>query len=126
MKRNLLKGIVLISAIVLSSCSSTNKLASVKSNLDDDVYYTQAKAGDKTEYFNDNTAQQNGYAADDDYYYYGDYTSRLNRFSSYAPFDYSDDFYFSYVPYNSGFSSGYELNYAGGYGSASLGGSFTN
>jgi hypothetical protein len=128
MKRNLLKGIVLIGAVVLSSCSSTNKLAAVKNTIDDDVYYTKAKAGDKTEYFNDNTAQQNGYTGDDDYYYYGDYTSRLNRFSSFSPFDYDDDFYFSYVPYNNGFGQG--LSYSGGsYGlgyAANLGNSFTS
>lgn len=124
MKRNLLKGIVFISAIVLSSCSAPNKLTGIKKTIvnDDDVYYTQAKAGDKIDYIANNQYQQNsGYNGDDDYYYYGDYASRLNRFSSYSPFDYNDDFYYSYVPYSNGFGSGmsYGIDYYGnsyGYG----------
>jgi hypothetical protein len=118
MKRNLLLGIVFISAIVLSSCSAPNKLAGVKKSVinDDDVYYTQAKAGDKVDYIADAQNQQNSsYNGDDDYYYYGDYASRLNRFSNYSPFDYSDDFYYSYVPYNNGFGAGtgYGVDYYG-------------
>ena len=110
MKRNLIKGIVIISTVVLSSCSSVNKSAGVKSVVnDDDVYYTRAKAGDKIDYIADAGQQNNTYNGDDDYYYYGDYASRINRFSSYSPFDYDDDFYFSYVPYNNGFGDG--LNY---------------
>jgi hypothetical protein len=125
MKRNLVKGIILISAVVLSSCSSTGKLADLtNTNNDDDVYYTKAKAGDKIEYISDNQQNTDSYNGDDNYYYYGDYATRLNRFSSYSPFDYDDNFYYSYVPYNNGFGQGlsYDLDYYGynyGYGHAS-------
>jgi len=120
MKRNLIKGIVLISAIALSSCSSTSKLAGIKNSVnDDDVYYAKAKAGDAV---NDMTyaSQQNSntnYNGDDDYYYYGDYASRLSRFSSYSPFDYQDNFYYAYVPYNNGFGAGldYDRDYYANY-----------
>ena len=115
MKSNLIKGMIFISAIALSSCSSTNKLASMKNAAnDDDVYYTHAKAGDLQQYMADNS-QQTAYAntRNDDYYYYGDYAARLNRFSSISPFDYDDDFYYSYVPYNNGFGAGVDnLKYA--------------
>jgi hypothetical protein len=113
MKRNLIKGIVLISAIALSSCSSTNKLAGVKNAVnDDDVYYTRAKSGDLQVNIASANQQNNG---DDDYYYYGDYTSRLGRFANYSPFDYGDNFYYSYVPYNNGFGAGldYDFDYYG-------------
>jgi hypothetical protein len=105
---------------ILSSCSAPNQLIGMKNNInDDDVYYTKAKAGDQSDYINqdDNTA----YTADDNYYYYGDYATRLNRFANNSPFDYNDDFYYSYVPYNNGFGAGldYNLDYYGynyGYG----------
>jgi hypothetical protein len=48
MKRDLIKGIILISAIVLSSCS-VNKLSSSKSS-NDDVYFSNATAGEQPEY----------------------------------------------------------------------------
>lgn len=120
MKRNLIKGIVLISAIALSSCSSTNKLAGIKNAVnDDDVYYTKAKAGDAVSdmtYASEQTSNSN-YNGDDDYYYYGDYASRLSRFSSYSPFDYEDNFYYAYVPYNNGFGAGldYDRDYYANY-----------
>ena len=106
MKRNLLKGIVLISIIVLSSCSVTNKLAGTP-NTGDDVYHTKAASGDQIEYADVTSKRQNSYNPDNDYYYYGDYASRINRFSYSSPFDYDDDFYFSnsdYTPYTSGAS----------------------
>lgn len=123
MKMDLLKGIVLIGAVVLSSCSSTSKLAGLKNTAnDDDVYYTKAKAGDRNEYIADVPQQNNSnYNGDDDYYYYGDYASRLNRFANYTPFDYSDNFYYTYVPYNNGFGAGLEDNtdyYSYHYGSS--------
>ncbi|MDB4926021.1 MAG: hypothetical protein JWR23_2077 [Mucilaginibacter sp.] len=101
MKRNLLKGIVFISAVVLSSCSVSNKLANSPTT-GDDVYFTKAIAGDNIEYADANNYQskQNNYKADDDYYYYGDYASRISRFSYFTPFDYDDDFYYGYTPYN--------------------------
>ena len=104
MKRNLLKGIVLIGAIALSSCSTTHKLTGTK-NADDDVYYTKASAGDQTEYANN----YQGYNGDDDYYYYGDYASRINRFNYFTPFDYDDSFYYNYSPVNQ-FSLGFTFN----------------
>jgi len=98
MKRNLSKGIVLISIVLLSSCSVTSKLAGTQNN-GDDVYYTKAIAGDQVGYADVTTNRQNSYSPDNDYYYYGDYTSRINRFSYSSPFDYDDDFYFSNSDY---------------------------
>lgn len=94
MKSILPLGIILISAIALSSCSSMNNLAKTQT-IGDDVYYTKAKAGDSF----DATPQytQNSYTNNDDYYYYGDYKSRIDRFSYLTPFDYSDDFYYDYA-----------------------------
>jgi hypothetical protein len=101
MKRNLLRGIILIGAMALSSCSTLNTI-SKSENTGDDVYYTKAKAGDDYEYIAPEYAQQPVVAPirNDDYYYYGDYESRIKRFSYYTPFDYDDDFYYSYTPYN--------------------------
>src|SRR5579871_6758688 len=97
MKRNLIIAIVLTGAAALSSCSTT-KIASLKSSaFDDDVYFTNAKAGDSQDFVADN---QMNYKTDDDYFYYGDYASRINKFASYSPFSYNDDFYYSYVPYD--------------------------
>jgi hypothetical protein len=113
MKRNLILGIVLIGAAALSSCSSTSQLS--KSSIDDDVYYSKAKAGDKTEYINDPEylAEQQGYG-DDEYYYYGDYASRINRFGYYSPFGYGSSIY---SPYSSRFSLGLGMGIGyGGYG----------
>ena len=110
MKRNLIAGIILISAVALSSCSSTSQLA--KSSIDDDVYYSQAKAGDRTEYINDPEYLAEQQANSDDYYYYGDYSSRINRFGYYSPFNYGSSIY---SPYSSRFSIGLGMGY-GGYG----------
>ncbi|MDB5002702.1 MAG: hypothetical protein JWQ34_927 [Mucilaginibacter sp.] len=99
MKRNLLQGIILISAIALSSCSTLNTI-SKSENTGDDVYYTKAKAGDDYEYVPEYTQQPTNTVRNDDYYYYGDYESRIKRFSYFTPFDYDDDFYYSYTPYN--------------------------
>ncbi|MEO8886178.1 MAG: hypothetical protein ABI367_08965 [Mucilaginibacter sp.] len=118
MKSNLFAGIILIGAAVLSSCSSTTQLTKTSNPInDDDVYYTKAKAGDRTEYINDADylASQQG-NEDDDYYYYGDYASRINRFGYYSPFDYGDPLYYGYSPYyGSRFSMG--LGMGLGYGS---------
>ena len=108
MKRNLIAGIVLISTVVLSSCSSTSQLA--KSSIDDDVYYSQAKAGDRTEYINDPEYLAEQQANSDDYYYYGDYASRINRFGYSSPFGYGSSLY---SPYSSRFSIGLGMGYGG-------------
>ncbi|HEY9535474.1 MAG TPA: hypothetical protein VIQ77_13110 [Mucilaginibacter sp.] len=100
MKRGLLKGIILISAAALSSCStltdiSNNKIAG------DDVYYTKAKAGISNYYVPEYVEQP--LLRNDDYYYYGDYESRIRRFSYASPFSYDDDYYDNYVPYASSY-----------------------
>jgi len=115
MKSDLLKGIVIISAVALSSCSVTNKMAGTRNTGDDDVYYTKAQAGDRIEYADANNYQQN---TNDDYYYYGDYASRINRFSYNSPFDYDDEFYYTYVPYNNGFGLGDNLDQSYYYGNS--------
>lgn len=94
MKSILPLGIIVISAIALSSCSSINNLSKAKT-IGDDVYYTKAKAGDSFDPQPQYT--QNSYTNNDDYYYYGDYKSRIDRFSYLTPFDYSDDFYYDYA-----------------------------
>ncbi|MES2378827.1 MAG: hypothetical protein V4553_19705 [Bacteroidota bacterium] len=98
MKRNLLSGIFLISAVALSSCSTMDKIAK-SDDMGDDVYFTKAKAGDQFDYVAQYNQQQVTPVRNDDYYYYGDYESRINRFSYHSPFDYQDDYY-SYVPYS--------------------------
>jgi uncharacterized membrane protein YgcG len=100
MKRNLLKGIILISAVALSSCSTLNQLSKT-SYTGDDVYFTKAQAGDSFDYTAAYAPAQNTIVRNDDYYYYGDYASRINRFSYYSPFSYDDDFYYGYDPYYS-------------------------
>jgi len=94
MKSILPLGIILISAIALSSCSSMNNLSKTQT-IGDDVYYTKAKAGDSFDPVPQYT--QNSYTNNDDYYYYGDYKSRIDRFSYLTPFDYNDDFYYDYT-----------------------------
>ncbi len=122
MKRNLILGIAFIGAVALSSCSSTTQLTrSSNPANDDDVYYTKAKAGDRTEYINDPDYLASQQANDDDdYYYYGDYASRINRFNYYSPFDYGDPFYYGYSPYaytgRLGIGLGLGLGYGYGYG----------
>jgi hypothetical protein len=98
MKRNLFTGIFLIGAIALSSCSTMDKIAKSE-DMGDDVYFTKAKAGDDVDYVAQYNQQQVAQVRNDDYYYYGDYESRINRFSYYSPFDYQADYY-SYVPYS--------------------------
>jgi len=49
MKRNIINGIMLISALALGSCS-TSKLASNQLSKDDDVYFSDDRAGDQPEY----------------------------------------------------------------------------
>ena len=68
--------------MALSSCSTT-KLANPESS--DDVYFSNARAGNEPTYaaadtYSQNPDQDQGYD-DDDYFYYDDYTSRINRFS---------------------------------------------
>lgn len=97
MKRNLLKGIVLISAAALSSCSTLTKLSKNNNTLGDDVYYTKAKAR-VSDYYTPQFVEP-PQVTNDDYYYYGNYESRIRRFSYASPFDYDDDFYEDYEPY---------------------------
>jgi hypothetical protein len=123
MKRNILNGILLISALALGSCSTT-KLASNQLNKDDDVYFSKATAGDAPIYVENtqnNVPAQTRYNNynDDDYYYYNSYASRINRFGYFSPFSYYDDiyagynsYYGSYSPYYSGFGIGFGF---GGY-----------
>jgi hypothetical protein len=136
MKRNIAIGIFLISAFALSSCS-TQKLATTANN--DDVYFSNAKAGDEPTYAVQPVYNQNGdeyqqdQQNDDDYFYYDDYASRINRFSYYSPFSYYDNLYYGYSNpyYNNGFSLGFNYGpygygyspyaYGGGYGGWGLG-----
>jgi hypothetical protein len=115
MKRNLLKGIVLISAMALSSCSVNSKLARTTPTGDDDVYFTKAVAGDKYDMADIN--QQNYTRGDNDYYYYGDYASRINRFNYSSPFNYSDDFYYGYTA-NNDYDPGINSSQSNSYNSA--------
>jgi len=121
MKRNILHSIVLLGALALASCSTTNKLASTQT-ADDDVYFTKAEAGDAPVYRQQvnqeryiNTDGDEG--DDEDYYYYDSYASRINRFGYNSPFDYYDDYYYGYNnPYGYG-GYGAGLGYGGlGYG----------
>lgn len=129
MKRNIAIGIFLIGTLVLSSCS-TQKLATTVSN--DDVYFSNAKAGDEPIYavqpvYNQTDAdnQQVQEEDNDDYFYYDDYASRINRFSYYSPFSYYDNLYYGYSNpyYNSGFSLGFNYGpYGYGYSPYAYGG----
>ncbi|PJJ84952.1 DUF5320 domain-containing protein [Mucilaginibacter auburnensis] len=123
-----LKYLIAICVISLSACSTSQKLASTPGADDDDVYFTQAKAGDEIMYADDsyqaNGYNNNGYNSDE-YYYYGDYASRINRFDYYSPFGYNS-FYYGYSPYNSmrwglgygmgGWNRGLGFNYGFGWG----------
>jgi hypothetical protein len=113
MKRNLVKGIILISAIALSSCS-VNKTAST-SKSSDDVYFSQATAGEEPQYVSRPAYRQDAEEAtdEDDYFYYDDYASRINRFSYFSPFGYYDYAYSPYGYNNFGWGSGFGY---GGYG----------
>lgn len=120
MKRNIAIGMFIIGAMVLSSCSTT-KLASTQNT--DDVYFSDARAGDEPVYaqqaaYNQTPTADDGYSDDDDdYFYYDDYSSRINRFSYASPFGYYDNFYSAYntYPYYTfGLGYGYGLGYYGG------------
>jgi len=121
MKRNIINGAMLIGLLAFASCS-TQKIASNQA-VDDDVYYTKAKAGEQiaVQYpYNQNVyadpLDQTGSNSDDDYYYYDSYASRINRFSYSSPLSYYDDYYYDYASTPS--YGGYDVNsYAyGGYG----------
>jgi hypothetical protein len=122
MKRNLLKGIILISAIALSSCSVNKTASNVKNN--DDVYFSNAKAGEEPVYATRPDYQQEAQGDvvddEDDYFYYDDYASRINRFSYYSPFGYYDYAYSPYGYNNFGFGLNYGMGY-GGFGGFGLG-----
>jgi len=134
MKRNIAIGIFLIGAMALSSCSTT-KLANTDTS--DDVYFSNAKAGDEPTYaaadnYNPNATQGQAYVDDDDdYFYYDDYASRINRFSYFSPFSFYDNLYYGYSDpyYNNGFSLGFNYGpwgygyspYGYGYGGWGLG-----
>jgi hypothetical protein len=132
MKKNILRSIVLLSALALASCSTTNQLASTQ-KADDDVYFSKAEAGEAPVYrqpvredrYTDGNA---GNGNDDDYYYYDSYSSRINRFGYNSPFDYYDDYYYGYnspyaynsfafSPFGGGFGyGGWNLGIGLGYG----------
>lgn len=150
MKSNILNGLMLITALSVASCS-TQKMASTE-KIDDDVYYTKAKAGDMPDaplptfrqdvYAGNTNAQQNdpqsndpqyydSYGNDDgDYYYYDSYASRINRFGYASPFGFYDDYYYGYSPYTAyGYGGGLGYGYSGfglglgyGYGGYGYGG----
>jgi hypothetical protein len=122
MKRNIAIGIFLISALTLGSCS-TQKLTTTATN--DDVYFSNAKAGDEPIYaaqpvYNQGDAdyqQAQQQEDDDDYFYYDDYASRINRFSYYSPFGFYNNLYYGYSNpyYSNGFA--FDFNYGPfGYG----------
>ncbi len=125
MKLNNILGMLIIGALALGSCS-TSKLASNQYKKDDDVYYSNAKAGDAPVYvandqYNNNVPLQSRYNNynDDDYYYYDSYASRINRFGYYSPFSFYDDIYSPYYsPYYgySPYAFGYSPYYYGGLG----------
>lgn len=111
MKTKILKGIVMLSAVVLGACS-TNKYAAQQKDYNDDVYFSKAKAGDAVEYASNNRSYRNDG-------YYDDYSSRINRFGGYSPFAY-DGFYNSYYGAGLGLGLGYGLGSLYGYSPYSL------
>ncbi|MGN8069421.1 hypothetical protein [Mucilaginibacter sp. SG564] len=133
MKRNIAIGIFLIGAMALSSCSTTTKLVNPETS--DDVYFSNAKAGDEPTYaaadnYNPNVQQNQEYLDDnDDYFYYDDYASRINRFNYFSPFSFYDNLYYGYSDpyYNNGFNLGFNYGPWGygyspyGYGGWGLG-----
>lgn len=125
MNRNLLKGIILISAVALSSCS-VNRTASTFKNNNDDVYFSHATAGEEPVYItrNDQYNQDGDDQTDeDDYFYYDDYASRINRFGYYSPFGYYDNLYYGYGGYGGlGYGSGFNIGLGFGYGGYGYGG----
>jgi hypothetical protein len=106
MKMNLFQGIILISAVALSSCSTTY-IASNQSSSTDDVYYSKATAGDQIVYAADNYKTDN-YSYEDEFdrnYYLDDsYAARINRFSYYTPWrGYYDNLWLSSGYYNAAY-----------------------
>ncbi len=100
MKTKILKGVAMMSMVVLGACS-TNKFAAQQKDYNDDVYFSKAKAGDAVEYAsNDRSYRNDGY--------YDNYSSRINRFGGYSPFAY-DGFYNSYYGTGLGLGLGYGL-----------------
>jgi hypothetical protein len=107
------------SILFLGSCAST-KTAQLNDQ-NDDVYYSIAKAReiDPVVYVKKEDIRSNDYVTDDELYgdsysnygYYNDYTSRFNRFRSYAPSlgYYNSQFGYNYDPFfnNSYFSNSY-------------------
>lgn len=116
MKRNITYAALLMATLALAACS-TQKLASSNNKAEDDVYYSQVKAGDQIEqpvnYRQDVVYNQ---SPDDDYYYYDSYASRINRFDYYSPFNYYDDYYYGYNPYSSFYNYGWNGYAYSGYG----------
>ena len=103
MKTKILKGIVMMSAVVLSACTSTKYAAEQKKDYNDDVYYSKAKATDQVEYAsNDRSYRNDGY--------YDDYAGRLSRFGGYSPFAY-DSYFYSPYSYYGGLGLGLGLGY---------------
>ncbi len=145
MKTNILYGLLLIGALSVSSCATQMAVSTQK--IEDDVYYTKAKAGDvpdappptfRQDVYADNTNTQpndaqyyDSYGNDDgDYYYYDSYASRIDRFSYASPFGFYDDYYYGYSPYSaygyggygySGFGFGVGYGYGGYYGYSAFG-----
>lgn len=111
MKTKILKGVAIMSMVVLGACS-TNKFAAQQKDYNDDVYFSKAKAGDAVEYAsNDRSYRNDGY--------YDNYSSRINRFGSYSPFAY-DGFYNSYYGTGLGLGLGYGLGSLYGYSPYSM------
>ncbi len=106
MKTKILKGIVMMSVVVLGACTTT-KYAAQQKDYNDDVYYSKAKAGDVVEYAsNDRSYRNDGY--------YDNYAGRINRFNNYSPFAY-DGFYNSYYGTGLALGLGYGLGSFYGY-----------
>jgi hypothetical protein len=111
MKTKILKGIVMMSAVVLGACTTT-KYAAQQKDYNDDVYYSKAKAGDAVEYASNNRSYRNDG-------YYDNYSSRISRFGGYSPFAY-DGFYNSYYGAGLGLGLGYGLGSYYGYSPYSM------
>ncbi|QQL50992.1 hypothetical protein [Mucilaginibacter ginkgonis] len=135
MKINILNGLVLIGALSIASCS-TQKLAS-NGTIEDDVYNTKARAGDKVDLppptyredvYTDEPETGDGQyydsygnGAGSDYYYYDSYASRINRFGYSSPFNFYDDYYYGYSPYGYGYGNGWNVGLGIGYGYGGFG-----
>lgn len=96
----------MMSAVVLSACTSTKYAAQQKKDYNDDVYYSKAKAADQVDYADNRSYRNDGY--------YDDYAGRINRFNSYSPFAYDSYMYSPYSYYGAaglGLGLGYGLGY---------------